>query len=458
MAAPANHPLKLAITRHKARLSAEFTKLRVKRGFGSINAFRQHMHAEADSGGNDGPNSVEHPRWVRVNAVRTTLDAQLSTTFKDYDRKEKLSDVMSAPATSKVLHIDAHIPNLLALPPRADLSRVKAYQAGELIIQDKASCFPAYLLNLQPTDGDAIDGCAAPGNKTTHLAAIVAQNRAANPTIQQHITACERDKRRSAILDKMVRLAGAANLVTVKPRQDFLNLDPSSPACQSVAAILLDPSCSGSGIVTRDDAAKLVLPSASTAPSNEPTARSSKKRKRKAPEPEPEPVPVSLAEEEEEEEVVDTDASTLRARLTSLAAFQLKLLRHAMTFPAARKLTYSTCSIHAAENELVVLRALASREAVGRGWRVLRREEQVEGMRRWGVRGVDVGALGEGEGVGEGVDVEEVREACIRCEKGTGEGTMGFFVAAFVREGEDGDGEVGEEEGEDEWNGFSDGE
>ena len=76
-------------------------------------------------------------------------------------------------------------------------------------------------------------------------------------------------------------------------------------------------------------------------------------------------------------------------------------------------------------------------------------------------------------------DVEEIAEACIRCEKGTKEGTQGFFVVAFVRdEGSGGTSEDGdrghqqssssslvslvatddaaeEEEAEEEWEGFA---
>lgn len=406
---------------------------------------------------------------MRVNAVRTSLETQLNTTFKDYEQKEKLSDVMSAPASSRVLHVDDHIPNLLALPPRADLSKVKAYQTGELIIQDKASCFPAYLLNVQPDDGDAIDGCAAPGNKTTHLAAIVAQNKSSsNSKRKQRIIACERDKRRSGILEKMVNLAGAGKIVTVKQRQDFLNLDPTSAELENVSAILLDPSCSGSGIVSRDDDVKLLLPSAPSQSQQTTGDQRGKKRKRKGtavnqaaatttatPTENVEEDGVSLAEETP---VAPTDADSLNARLASLSSFQLKLLCRAMTFPSARKITYSTCSIHAQENEHVVLRALASDVAQRRGWKVLMREEQVDGMRRWNVRGEKGACDGVESAKGLNVDRDMVREACVRCEKGTAEGTMGFFVAAFVREGDDEEGDVEAEENEegDEWNGFID--
>ncbi|KAF2143475.1 uncharacterized protein K452DRAFT_269027 [Aplosporella prunicola CBS 121167] len=490
VAAPANHPLRLAITRHKARLGAELTKLRVKRGFSSIDAFRQYVNAHSGSA-EDAPGTAkepEHPRWVRVNAVRTTLAKQLHGTFAEWKQDASLADVMAAKAGARVLHLDAHIPDLLALPPRTDLSKSPAYRAGELIIQDKASCFPAYLLNVQPGDGDVIDGCAAPGNKTTHLAAIVSKfgkKQQKQQQQQQRIWACERDKRRSGILEKMVQLAGADKLIAIKASQDFMDLNPKDEAVSAVGAILLDPSCSGSGIVGRDDDVKLVLPSASTNNSSNGHANArGKKRKRNQSQTQAQvqdqPTTTITADEPalplEEEETPDDAAGSSsdaqhHARLISLASFQLKILLHAMRFPAARKLTYSTCSIHGIENEGVVLSALRSGVALKRGWRLLRREEQVEGMRAWGVRG-ERGACEEwvereGEGVALGeVEGRDVADACLRCRKGTEEGTMGFFVAAFVREGEDGDAEGegeregGEDEGdedEDEWSGFSDG-
>lgn len=47
-------------------------------------------------------------------------------------------------------------------------------------------------------------------------------------------------------------------------------------------------------------------------------------------------------------------------RLTSLAQFQTSIIQHAMTFPLARRIVYSTCSVHAQENERVVEAILAS--------------------------------------------------------------------------------------------------
>ena len=91
------------------------------------------------------------------------------------------------------------------------------------------------------------------------------------------------------------------------------------------------------------------------------------------------------------------------------------------------------------ENEHVVLKALSSPIACQRGWRILKRDEQVPGARQWPLRGDphacrDI-SIGEEGQAGTSDDIRAViAEACIRCEKGTREGTQGFFVAGFVRD------------------------
>ena len=44
---------------------------------------------------------------------------------------------------------------------------------------------------------------------------------------------------------------------------------------------------------------------------------------------------------------------------------QVKILSHALTFPAVERLVYSTCSVHAEENELVVARVLPLAHELG---------------------------------------------------------------------------------------------
>ena len=461
ISAPSSHPLRVAVERYKARLGAELTKARLRRGFASVEDLRQQIEASR-AGEVPSENAASkikschmsqdtsstkqwaHPRWVRINTIKTTIKEQLNTTFADYKPLGSLKELLETCSShDKKLHVDIHVPNLVALPPSADLSKTSAYLNGQIILQDKASCFPAYLLDPIPNDGDCVDACAAPGNKTTHLAAITQYEGAIQkPTIY----ACERDKNRALTLERMVSIADAQTNVVIRASQDFLRTNPAQPPWNSVGALLLDPSCSGSGIVGRNDVLKVVLPSRE---GSDLVTLSSKKRKRRPP-PKSNAVVAETPEVPEEIPISETEApDRLSVRLAALSTFQLKLLLHAFEFPKARKITYSTCSVYAEENEHVVLKALGSPIAKRRGWYVLRRDEQISGMRAWEVRG-DLQACKE---VMDGEGVEQIAEACIRCENGTKEGTQGFFVAAFVR---DGDERNQQELSEEEWDGCSD--
>ncbi|RMX83762.1 hypothetical protein D0869_05061 [Hortaea werneckii] len=502
IALPASHGLYMSVSKHKVRLSAELTKARLRRGCASLDQLRAKIDELASNIPGDGESNgtavAKYPRWIRINTIKTSLQSQLDTTFADYSRSDTVRETLSG-GNQKRLHIDKHVPNLVAVSPNIDLTTTKAYKAGHIILQDKASCFPAYLLNPGPSEGDVIDACAAPGNKTTHLAAILAENDNQNA----RVIACEKNDLRSQTLTKMTRLAGGEKSITVKAKQDFMRLDPSAKEFRNVTALLLDPSCSGSGIVGRDGGGLTVhLPNSTPTDNGKASSSSSrgKKRKRHASaqqqhQPPTPTAPATVVEEQEEQPLEDeaSNSTTLQTRLTNLSTFQLRLLQHAMAFPSARRISYSTCSVHFLENEHVVLRALRSRVARERGWRILRREEQVDGMRRWGRRGwkgecekflrdEEEEEVGDGEGgMGGGLAgkmAEEVAEGCIRCEKDNGrgdgrqdeEGTMGFFVAGFIREGgEDGDGEGSgaggevngggrgeEEDDDDEWEGFDD--
>jgi 25S rRNA (cytosine2278-C5)-methyltransferase len=161
------------------------------------------------------------------------------------------------------------------------------------------------------------------------------------------------------------------NVVTTILNADFTSLPSHDKQFSKVTSILLDPSCSGSGLLRPEDTYS--NPSSSV--------------------------------------------SSLQTRLRNLSTFQQRLLKHALSFPSVRKVVYSTCSIHAEENEYVVRGVLEE----GQGWRVVWREEQPRGVREWERRGWRV------EGIGE-----EVSEGCVRCEKGT-DGTIGFFAVGFVR-------------------------
>lgn len=434
VALPAKHGLHASITRHKARLASELTKARLRRGCPTLEALRSQVGGAVQSA-----SGYVHPRWIRVNTLLTTLSEELRTTFSDFTQTNGLVELTtpSVSGSNKLLHVDEHIPDLVAVSGNRDLSASVAYKDGRLVFQEKASCFPAYLLDPASVQGDIVDACAAPGNKTTHLAALL---RSATTNIangrKRTILACEKDATRSETLRKMVKLAGAGEAVQVSGKQDFMKLDPSAPEFEGIEALLLDPSCSGSGIVGRDEAKlSIYLPSRESGKQQDRPRGKKRKRDDKA----PAEIKVDTsaeadtpAEEAPPDSTETEDAGKLASRLANLSAFQLRLLQHAMAFPSAKRITYSTCSLHKEENEHVVARALLSDIARERGWSVLRRDEQVKGLRTWELRGSEE-AVRDVTG-NEGVDVADVAEACIRCEKGGEGGTMGFFVAGFVRD------------------------
>lgn len=386
-----------------------------------------------------------HPRWIRVNTLKSSLEQELATTFKDYKSDASVLEVANSSAPEKLLAIDPNVPDLIALAPEADVTKSQSYKDGKLILQDKASCFPAYMLVGEQEDasdiGDCVDGCSAPGNKTSHLAALLANIEKS----KSKVYACERDRSRSVILKTMMERSGARSVI-VRAECDFLTVDPREKQYDNVTHLLLDPSCSGSGIVGREDIPSLELPDDPRG-KNEPTKEApkhSKKRKRGDDSQKEVKVVIEEASEVEEtrEVVVNSD------RLLKLSNLQARIVEHALSFPAAVRVTYSTCSIHVEENEAVVARVLRSTIARERGWRMLQRKEQVSGLCSWPHRGVS-----KSQGYHDLATLQdEDLEACIRCNPGDSEGTMGFFVSCFVRSEPAKNGA----EAEDIWDGFDD--
>ncbi|NWU09106.1 NSUN5 methyltransferase, partial [Cephalopterus ornatus] len=279
--------------RHRARLEAELARLKVRH---KVSRNEDLLAPEQAS-----PAASQVPRYVRVNTLKTCVDDVIDF-FKrqGYSYLGKAASLEELRALSgKKFLLDPHLPELLVFPPQTDLHDNLLYTSGHIILQDKASCFPAFLLG--PTAGShVIDACAAPGNKTSHLAAIL-RNKG-------QIFAFDVDPKRVATMNTLLARAGVTGCQLAQ--QDFLAVDPGDPRYSRVTHILLDPSCSGSGMVTRG-------PGEEVAPSTE--------------------------------------------RLQALAGFQRRVLGHALSFPALRRLVYSTCSVHREENEDVVQAVLRER-------------------------------------------------------------------------------------------------
>lgn len=112
------------------------------------------------------------------------------------------------------------------------IQALEIYQKGKIYLQSLSSMLPALILNPKPKE-NILDMAAAPGGKTTQMAAL-AENKAM-------ITACERNAIRAERLKYNIEKQGVSGtyvmLRDARDLDDFLSFDK----------ILLDAPCSGSG-------------------------------------------------------------------------------------------------------------------------------------------------------------------------------------------------------------------
>ncbi len=119
------------------------------------------------------------------------------------------------------------------------IQEMEIYKNGKIYLQSLSSMLPPIILEPKE-ETDILDMAAAPGGKTTQIAAIT-NNKA-------HITACEKNKIRAERLKYNVDKQGAT-CVFIMPKDsrfidDFFSFDQ----------ILLDAPCSGSGTLDYNDA------------------------------------------------------------------------------------------------------------------------------------------------------------------------------------------------------------
>ena len=114
------------------------------------------------------------------------------------------------------------------------LQELDIYKNGEIYLQSLSSMLPPIILEPKPKE-NILDMCAAPGGKTTQIAAM-AGNKA-------FITACERNTIRVERLKYNIQLQGCKGVSIInrdaRDLDDFLKFDK----------ILLDAPCSGSGTI-----------------------------------------------------------------------------------------------------------------------------------------------------------------------------------------------------------------
>ncbi len=107
-------------------------------------------------------------------------------------------------------------------------------------VQDEASILMGHLLDGHPGHR-ILDACAAPGGKTTHLAALTGN--------QADIVALDKYSRRVELIEEGARRLGCT---AITAREWDLTTSPGFLEAQSFDRILLDAPCSGLGVLRRN--------------------------------------------------------------------------------------------------------------------------------------------------------------------------------------------------------------
>jgi len=198
-------PVKQALLRHKTRLRGEWQRRKIKRGAKTDGEMALADDVRAgrlavlfsfvlDGDENFSAKLDRIPRYARINALKWTVDEAIMAFQKSgyvlgnpldgmyvvHPYRLKLPtralfpSVTPPPVLLRNFARDAHIENLLLFHPQSELTDTSEYSDGRLILQDKASCFPAVVL-APPAHPKSviIDATAAPGNKTSHMSALM---------------------------------------------------------------------------------------------------------------------------------------------------------------------------------------------------------------------------------------------------------------------------------------------
>ncbi|KAL7577607.1 hypothetical protein ACA910_015127 [Epithemia clementina (nom. ined.)] len=430
---------------------------------------------------------VEFPRYVRINPLwpGTTLSKiwteiqQCVRTGNDDDsnsndrndtgtsankkkkKKKRQSSTATADDAATAIYRDRHVPDLLVLPKNASspflnrlLQQNSYLSPHRIVLQDKSSCFSALCLvkgfsesfqedgsgNVKTNRRVYLDACAAPGNKTSHLAALLMQQNQSHFICQQQeqeqetssnknpektkkkktestsirVYALDRSKERCDTLKRRMEQmvsASSSSVEVIVQCQDFLQT-PNAKTTNDLSAvtdILLDPSCSGSGIFNSLDRSHDTLAEEEEGDDNDDVDDDD----------------AIIANNDKSKTASDgqknSKSNQQSKRLQSLSNFQQMALRHAMTaFPAVERIVYSTCSIHEQENENVVAQALArdrsSSSSPGQ-WELV----APACLQSWPCRGKSVSGLTADE------------SSCLIRVDGPEYETNGFFVACLQK-------------------------
>ncbi|NOQ52542.1 MAG: 16S rRNA (cytosine(967)-C(5))-methyltransferase RsmB [Desulfuromonadaceae bacterium] len=163
------------------------------------------------------------PYSLRVNTLKTERDQLLAALAE----------------AGHQAHPCSYVPEGILIDKRGD-GPLPGDAEGWYQVQDEASMLIAHLLDVQPGQR-ILDCCAAPGGKTTHIAALT-DNRA-------EIVALDKHPQRVELIDQGAERLGCSSIAA---RAWDLSEKPDFLAPASFDRVLLDAPCSGLGVLRRN--------------------------------------------------------------------------------------------------------------------------------------------------------------------------------------------------------------
>jgi 16S rRNA (cytosine967-C5)-methyltransferase len=173
------------------------------------------------------------PLTIRANRLRITRP-QLADSLRQAGREARLSEIS---------------PVGLVLAKQGPITEIPGYAEGWFYVEDEAAQLIPLILDPQPGER-VLDACAAPGGKTTHLAALM-QNCGS-------LVAVDRDPVRLNKVRANCRRLGISIVDTIEA--DLTVTPPPSGSCRALQApfdrVLVDAPCSALGVLRRHPEAK----------------------------------------------------------------------------------------------------------------------------------------------------------------------------------------------------------
>lgn len=171
--------------------------------------------------------SADRPSSFRINPLKSdaaTVEAELVKKGIPFEKYEPIPGAYLIPKESEYA-----------------LKGTDAYYGGKIYVQGLSSMVPAMFLDLKP-GSRVLDACAAPGSKTTQIAAMLKGGG--------EIVALEKHQIRYDKLAHNCKLQGATNVRTVKTDALAYLVHGMNG---SFDAALLDAPCSAEGRIRADD-------------------------------------------------------------------------------------------------------------------------------------------------------------------------------------------------------------